>query len=83
MTKELKLELVGGACLYEGVVSEPRAGESGCGPEEPGVRDLLYCLSDGEYEGRVGERDHDVGIKLLWGTQRERERESGVIDVLC
>ena len=61
--------------LNESIVAKLRASQSGCGPEEAGVRDLFNCLSDGEDKSRVCEGHHDVRIILLCRL-REREREN-------
>ena len=51
--------------LDEGIVSQGRAGEGGCGSQEAGVCDLLDGLTDAEDQGGVDERHDDVGVELV------------------
>ena len=53
------------AHLNEGVFTKPRARQSGCGPKEARVGDLFHRLPDGEDQCGVGERHHNVGIKVV------------------
>ena len=55
------------AHLDEGIVSQTGACKSGCGPQESRVCHLFYRLSTGEDKSRIGERDDNVGIILIWG----------------
>ena len=59
--------------LHQCVFPELVAGESGCGPKEARVRHLLHCLPNGEHQSSIHEGHHNVSIKIICATKKERK----------
>ena len=59
------------ADLNKSIVSEPRTGQSGRGPQESRVCDLFDSFPDREDKGSISERNNNERIILIWIKGRE------------